>query len=160
MSRLISLIFVSIINRKLTLHIFKIQILASSSKHKGIKDPDHGVIYDAIRLYSDIKLAESLSHMARLLAFEVSKKSEVYIDAVGCDGLKDFTLKSINDKITAVIIDSERSFKNILAKVKETCFSPDREEHCPKYEKGGDYIAAHFQVCWMKNHDICFHLYC
>jgi len=94
-------------------------------------------------------LAEAVLHMTRILAHEVSKTSQVFVDAVGCNG-PEYVLQNIKDKISKVERDDSRRFRNILDRVKATCFKLDKEDNCPDYGQGADHIVAHLEVCIFK----------
>jgi len=117
-----------------------------SSESAGIQEQDHGVLYNLICLYSDVKLAEILVVMKYTLIRQSRLQStKLFINTADLEGPK-MTVRCMSEKLDRVKrADKKWTFKNIFKRLRATCFSPSRDLS-PDFRQGAEKIAAHFQV--------------
>lgn len=101
-------------------------------------------------LFADVRVAEAVDFMVQILYNEIRysgwRGSEhIFISANNVEG-PEMTLKSIQNELEiAVQKDDEFSYRNILRKVKITCFNPDRICFL-NFDLGPEHVAQYFQV--------------
>jgi len=103
-------------------------------------------MYNIFCLSSDLRLTQILINLERLLIQkDLEHRSKIKVAAVDCEG-PNLSLKGIIQKLDDVKkAEKKWTFQNILKRLKDTCFSPERERSV-NVGQAAEKIAAHFQV--------------
>lgn len=109
---------------------------------------DKGVIYDVLRLYAEVKIEEVIGLLTQAL-YELVKKeaptSKIFINS-GKSAGPDLQVDDIHAKLNKAFLSSDWTYKKLIRRVRDSCFSPHRKHMPDRSEMSSDQIAEHFQV--------------
>jgi hypothetical protein len=101
-----------------------------------------------LKLFAEIKVEEAIGLLTQTLSELVKEElptSKIYIN-LGCSDGPNLKEEEIKKKLDEAFLRTDWTYKNLIMRVRASCFSPGRKHLPDREEMTTREIAEHFQV--------------